>query len=204
MLSRVFGRGSIYETLDLDDRLQDPGYQLYNSSLTHDDSAYPGIDPRHDSFTLQNRAGNSSRLPSSRHHPANSVFRHYENTLPNLHEEEGNDDVPGSLLVEENHQINDPQGFYQPFDPNQEQHIDNMERGLSSPGRSHARTPDPSVWLGLVDPKERAMWKWANVENLDVFLQQASRQISSSETTRSMATTLARAYIASSWLAFLI
>ncbi|KAF8250229.1 APG9-domain-containing protein [Wilcoxina mikolae CBS 423.85] len=25
--------------------------------------------------------------------------------------------------------------------------------------------------LGLIDPKERAMWKWANVENLDNFLQ---------------------------------
>jgi autophagy-related protein 9 len=24
--------------------------------------------------------------------------------------------------------------------------------------------------LGLIDPKERAMWKWANVENLDNFL----------------------------------
>src|SRR5271169_5124608 len=134
MLSRVFGRGSIYETLDLDDRREDPGYQLYNSGLTHDDPAYSGIDPRNESFTLQNRAGHSSRL--SRHHPTNSLYRHYENTLPNLNEEEPNDDVPGSLLVEDNHQQdNEPQGFYQPFDPNREQDIDNMERGLSPPGR---------------------------------------------------------------------
>src|SRR5947207_948874 len=179
MLSRVFGRGSIYETLDLDDqgRTEDPGYnQLYNSGLTHDDPAYSGIDPRSESFTLQNRAGHSSRL-SRHHHATNSLYRHYENTLPDLNEEEPNDDVPGSLLVEDHHQQqdNEPQGFYQPFDPNREQDIDNMDRGLSPPGRGGSRTPDPTVWLGLVDPKERAMWKWVNVENLDVFLQQVCR-----------------------------
>ena len=174
MLSRVFGRGSIYETLDLDDRGREEDHgqsQLYNSGLTHDDPAYSGIDPRNESFALQTRVGHSSRL--SRHHPTNSLYRHYENTLPNLNEEEPNDDVPGSLLVEDHHQQdNEPQGFYQPFDPNQEQDIENAERGLSPPGRGGSRTPDTTVWLGLVDPKERAMWKWANVENLDVFLQQ--------------------------------
>jgi autophagy-related protein 9 len=170
MLSRVFGRGSIYETLDQDDRREDPGYQLYNSGLTHDDPAYSGIDPRAESFTLQNRAGHSSRL--SRHHATNSLYRHYENTLPNLNEEELNDDVPGSLLVEDHHQNEGPQGYYEPFDPNREQDIDNLERGIAPPARGGSRTPDPTVWLGLVDPKERAMWKWANVENLDVFLQQ--------------------------------
>jgi len=48
MLSRIFGKGSIYETLDLDDRRDDdhPGYGLYNSGLTHDDPQYSGIDPR--------------------------------------------------------------------------------------------------------------------------------------------------------------
>lgn len=28
--------------------------------------------------------------------------------------------------------------------------------------------------LGLIDPKERALWKWANVENLDNFLNDVS------------------------------
>lgn len=177
MLSRVFGKGSIYETLDLDDRrdVDHPGYELYNSGLSHDDPQYSGIDPRTDAFVLQSRGGHPSR--STRHHlPTNSLYRHYENTLPNLNEEDANDDVPGSLLVEDHHHENEPsnrQGFYEPFDPTREEVIDNMERGISSPApRGGSRTPDPTVWMGLVDPKERAMWKWANVENLDVFLQQ--------------------------------
>jgi len=174
MLSRVFGKGSIYETLDLRDD-DHPGYDLYNSGLTHDDPQYSGIDPRNESFILQSRGAHPSR--SSRHHlPTNSLYRHYENTLPNLNEEDGNDDVPGSLLVEDQHHENEENhqpGFYEHFDSTREEVIDNMERGLTSPPlRGGSRTPDPTVWLGLVDPKERAMWKWANVENLDVFLQQ--------------------------------
>jgi len=174
MLSRVFGKGSIYETLDLDDRRDDPGYQLYHSTLTHDDGAYSGIDSRNEGFALQNRGGSTSQ--SSRmfrhHHAANSVHRHYENTLPNLNEEDPNDDVPGSLLVEEQPDNEERPGYYPPFDPSREEVVDNMERGLSPPRRGGNRTPDQTMWLGLIDPKERAMWKWANVENLDVFLQQ--------------------------------
>lgn len=89
------------------------------------------------------------------------------------------DDVPGSLLVEEQHQPRrdetaHQEAYYEPFDATREQDLDNLERGgvRTPPGRGGARTPDTTVWLGLVDPKERASWKWANVENLDVFLQQ--------------------------------
>jgi hypothetical protein len=172
MLSRVFGKGSIYETLDLDDRREeDPGYQLYSSGLTHDDPAYSGIDSRNESFLLQNRGALSPRF-SRHHHPATSVHRPFENTLPNLNEEDPNDDVPGSLLVEDNHEPNGRQEYYEPFDQSREQVMDNMERGLSSSLRGGNRTPDHTMWLGLVDPKERALWKWANVENLDIFLQQ--------------------------------
>ena len=160
MFSRVFGRGSIYETLDLDDQHEAHGYELYNS-LTPDDPGYSRINDR-------NRGMQTLRL--NRHHTTNSLYRPYENTLPNLNEEEPNDDNPGSLLIE-NREENLPE-IYQPFDLAREDAIDRMERGLSPPGRRGSRTPDPTVWLGLVDPKERAMWKWANVENLDVFLQQ--------------------------------
>jgi hypothetical protein len=169
MLSRVFGKGSIYETLDLDDRReQDPGYELYDSELSHDNT-----DSRNEHYSLQDRGSHLSR--HSRLQTANSVYRHYENTLPNLNEEDGNDEVPESLLVEDHVENQRPQKTYEPFNPSQEQAIiDNMERGLSPPRRGGSRTPDHTVWLGLVDPKERAMWKWANVENLDIFLQQVS------------------------------
>jgi len=191
MLSRVFGRGSVYETLDLDDHPpyhdsdRDPPSLLYQRSALHQDDTDP-IDSRHEAFPLSNRAGYSAgtRGTSSRphhHHISGSLYPHYENTLPDLNEEEGNDDVPGSLLVEEQpHQhrqdatTTEQEAFYEPFDPAGEQDLDNLERGglTSPPRRGGARTPDPTMWLGLVDPKERALWKWANVENLDVFLQQ--------------------------------
>lgn len=173
MFSRIFGRGSIYETLDLDGQHRDPGYDQYGSALSHDDALHSEGDARNSSFMLQNRTGATSR--ASRHHiTANSLYRHYESTLPNLNEEEPNDEVPRSLLVEDqrSRENGDRQAFYESFDPTQEEVMDNMERGISPPNRGGSRTPDPTVWLGLVDPKERAMWKWANVENLDVFLQQ--------------------------------
>jgi hypothetical protein len=187
MLSRVFGRGSIYETLDFDDRrldnhnnhrndADDNAYPLYESSALYDDP----VDSRHEALPLHNRAGYPAvpRATTAHHHVSNSHYPHYENTLPNLNEEEANDDVPGSLLVEEQHQPRQDnpaqeQAYYEPFDATREQDLDNLERGVRSPpARGGARTPDPTVWLGLVDPKERALWKWANVENLDVFLQQ--------------------------------
>jgi hypothetical protein len=169
MLSRVFGKGSIYETLDLDDRHDDDSqYDPYGSGLTHDEPL--GADSRNESYLLQNRGSHSSRI--SRHHPANSVYRPYENTLPNLNEEEPNDDAPGSLLVEDHYETNGPQAFYGNHEPEEEGIINDMERGLSHQRRGGSRTPDPTVWLGLVAPKERALWKWANVENLDNFLQQ--------------------------------
>ena len=181
MFSRVFGKGSIYETLDLDDQGPQRQYDLYNSTLTHDDPLNSGIDSRHEAYSLQNRGGSGNSTTNfQRHHPrhltANSVYRPFESTLPNLNEEEANDDVPGSLLIEEQQDNNHHEQFFEPFDPNREDAMDNLERGMAaSPRRGGNRSPDPHVWLGLVDPKERARWKWANVENLDVFLQQVCK-----------------------------
>ena len=209
MLSRVFGKGSIYEALDLDDRRNDdhPGHELYSSALTHDDGRYSGIDSRNESFVLQSRGTHPSSRSTRHNLVTNSLYRHYENTLPNLNEEDANDDVPGSLLIENNRpeDANLRQEFYEPFDPTQEEVIDNMERGLAPPARGGSRTPDPTVWLGLVDPKERAMWKWANVENLDVFLQQVVIPLEILILTpshRFMATISGRGYIALFWPAF--
>jgi hypothetical protein len=178
MFSRVFGKGSIYETLDLDERDPPRQYHAYSSNLTHDDQLNSGIDSRHESYSLQNIENNSNINHNFHRHPrhvtANSIYRPFERTLPDLNEEEPTDDAPGSLLIEDNQENNHGhQQFYEPFDPNREETMDNLERGLGgSFRRGGNRSPDPHVWLGLVDPKERALWKWANVENLDVFLQQ--------------------------------
>lgn len=175
MLSRVFGSGSVYETLEIDStRHAYNDYPLSDSRLTNGDAAHPGIDSHSDSLLLQHRPGPSSR--QSRRN-INLIDRAFENTLPDVNEEEGNDDVPGSLLVEdENRRNNVPQTFYQPFDPANDEAMDRLERGVPMSRRQPNRSPNPSAWLGLADPKERAMWKWANVENLDIFLQQVQHR----------------------------
>jgi len=168
MFRSAFGKGSIYETLDFEDRREQPEYELYNSALSHDDPGrYSTADSRLDTSSIQSRAAYSTRY--SRHPATNSVYRHFETTLPNLNEEEPNDDVPDSLLVEENPQLNEHQEYYDDNRPS-DRELDNMERGMSPRRRQEPnRTPPLNVWRS-VDPKERALWRWANTENLDIFL----------------------------------
>lgn len=43
----------------------------------------------------------------------------------------------------------------------------------SHPGRTRSSRPSrKSQGLAMIDPKEKAMWRWANVENLDNFLRE--------------------------------
>lgn len=51
------------------------------------------------------------------------------------------------------------------------------QQWAAATAQAHQRGDEPEVKevrrqarLGLIDPKERALWKWANVENLDNFL----------------------------------
>ncbi|RJE22092.1 hypothetical protein PHISCL_05562 [Aspergillus sclerotialis] len=108
-------------------------------------------------------------------------------------DEGDDDDVPASLLVE-GHQDNDNQRTNLPPPPPQNR----FDGDASVPGpssetnrahwettktqqplhHSNTRKPHPvKGWslgqhpnLAMVDPKEKAMWRWANVENLDNFV----------------------------------
>ena len=160
MLSRVFGKGSIYESLNLGNRYDDH----YGNSELYDNG------PSHDrTYAFHDRVNRPYRHSRD---PTNSAYRHHESNLPDLNEEEANEEVPGSLLVEDRHGNDHPEDIYESFNPAAERVLDDMERGLSPSRRVPTRNPDPTIWLGLIDPKERAMWRWINVENLDVFLQQ--------------------------------
>src|SRR5215475_4605017 len=91
MLSRVFGKGSIYETLNLDNRY-DSHYEdsgLYDERASH-----------HESYAFHDRVTRPFRHSRD---PTNSAYRHHQSNLPDLNEEEANEDVPGSLLVEDHH-----------------------------------------------------------------------------------------------------
>ena len=106
------------------------------------------------------------------------------------------DEVPLSLLVEENQgrapvspehlharheQLNPPpilvagratsfaKAKWQAAQQQQQQHTPLLQASSMRPARvgQPFRTRNP---LAMVDPKEKAMWRWANVENLDNFL----------------------------------
>ena len=45
-----------------------------------------------------------------------------------------------------------------------------LHQGMISTRQQHRNTPHQGQPLASLDPKEMAMWRWANVENLDNFL----------------------------------
>ena len=141
-----------------------------------------------------NREGNDKgiarRRKSSRPRWAQDVLS------PGLEAEDGDEDVPASLLVEGNQEDDEMKSRMPPPPPRQS----SPEPGPSSrrqaagsnveqppshgghhylPRSSPPQPPPPAArWsigqhpnLAFVDPKEKAMWRWANVENLDNFLE---------------------------------
>ncbi|KAG2418090.1 hypothetical protein HFD88_001191 [Aspergillus terreus] len=108
---------------------------------------------------------------------------------PQNEPDDGDDDVPASLLVEGREDDEDLKARLPP--PPSSHGFADQEASIPGPssGRDRARwesareqlplyndqrRPRPKVWghpnLAAVDPKEKAMWLWANVENLDNFL----------------------------------
>ena len=110
-------------------------------------------------------------------------------TSPKIAEEEDDldDEVPMSLLIEgdedlvgarERRQSGEalppvpgPQsrGTRAQWQATQEQHRLHQEL---SPGNPSQRTFGRAARLNIVDAREKAMWRWANVENLDNFLRE--------------------------------
>ncbi|KAL6239136.1 hypothetical protein BDW75DRAFT_167766 [Aspergillus navahoensis] len=108
-------------------------------------------------------------------------------------DDDHNDDVPASLLMEGQHDDDD---LKMQLPPPPSRHFPDPQPSHSarSPRREHIRwddtrnqrplhnlplrNPPRSLWsaghpnMALVDPKEKAMWMWANVENLDNFLKE--------------------------------
>ncbi|KAE8144331.1 autophagy-related protein 9 [Aspergillus avenaceus] len=119
---------------------------------------------------------------------------HWMNKSSPRHDfDDGDDDVPPSLLVE-GHQDDDDMKSRLPPPPPPHRNLDQEHTPVPGPSsrdyrdrwqsareqlplHNNHRGQRPSViWslghpnLATVDPKEKAMWLWANVENLDNFL----------------------------------
>lgn len=146
LLSRIFGGGSIYETLAEDAESVAGGY--HTSQSTYSQSQF-GMSFHPYAASAKSRANFGA---------------------------EQDDGVPESLLYEGGGIRDDEDARYvgpsgRPEDG----------RGLGLPPRPEETSPgwqhqdaEMSVMAqrGMISAKDRALWKWANIRNLDVFLQE--------------------------------
>lgn len=125
---------------------------------------------------------------------SNTRPRWMQDSRRDLENEEADDEVPASLLVEGGaHQApssdeQPPRGPGRPFRPfpvppvpgpstrearaqwkatQVQQRLYHDEHGSQA---RRARISNGALGLAVADPKEKALWRWANVENLDNFL----------------------------------
>ena len=192
-LPPAVGEPSVYETLrqhdegsdhsDLEDRA---GMALDEENLGTGFHDYELDDALADAAASQ--AAPSTRRASSRGTPARDV---HSRTRGHQSAHRGNadeldDEVPQSLLIEDDDDVfpasrtRQSQGIPAPVPgPTSRgtrakwQATQDQQR-LHPEDLPHSRQPGiPSRrgnTLGIMDPKERALWMWANVENLDNFL----------------------------------
>ncbi|KAI9874275.1 MAG: autophagy protein atg9 [Pleopsidium flavum] len=174
--------GQGFQDYDLDQALADAA----ESQVTTESRAFLGRGP----FKQE---GHGQPRSESNEAPGRSMTRprwmHQSRRI--LETEEADDEVPASLLVEGGaHQVATPEeqpprgaGRLLPVPPvpgpsTQEARSQwkaaQIQQRLYQDGhggQAHGtRTSRGNVGLAIVDPKEKALWRWANVENLDNFL----------------------------------
>ena len=189
------GEPSIYETLQQHDESSDDtdleeraGMALDEDNLGNGFHDYELDDALVDTAASQK---SPSRLPHPSEHiqgtsagKAQSRTRTPQAGRANM--EDLDDDVPQSLLIEDNQNpttafkagqnrdlpppvlgpsTRSTQARWQATQEQQRLHQDPVLPRTQSRGKTRRVLP-----LGVIDPKERAMWMWANVENLDNFL----------------------------------
>ena len=194
------GPPSIYETIrqhdedtDEDDTEERAGLRLDEENLRehfHDldlQNARINASQISTKSSLNRRESQGSRMKASR---KASRPRWMKESHKLLDVEEADDDVPASLLIEGGEDVALPKLSNLPPPPDfrpdaiptagppthqaqQQWHRTQAQQALH-PTRSSSTPRRTSLrglpGLALADPKEKAMWRWANVENLDNFL----------------------------------
>lgn len=190
-----------------------PSQSIYETIRQHDeDSSEPDVENRaaiaideenlkHDfnEYELDDALDHASDVQSTHDSPRDRLKRRSgdksrsrwkqlsSRTIP---DDDANDDVPASLLVERQGEEGSPESPLPPPPPLRRSHK-NIQTAI--PGSSNARLNDqwntaqsqqpsgisrPShipparhySRFASIGPKEKALWRWANVENLDNFL----------------------------------
>ena len=174
--------GQGFHDYDLDQELGDAA----ESQAMTESTAFMGRGP-----SMQQRHGQPK--PQSNEAHARSMTRprwlHHSRRI--LETEEADDEVPASLLVEGGaHQAGTPEeqpprgaGRSPPVPPvpgpstreaRAQWRTAQLQQRLYHDGHGgqarRTRTSRGNLGLAIVDPKERALWRWANIENLDNFL----------------------------------
>ncbi|KAL2811120.1 autophagy protein Apg9-domain-containing protein [Aspergillus granulosus] len=185
------------EDVDLGDRFSDRELEEAMADVTREESPNPSdtfLTPR----SIQRGPPESSNNPGPRRRkPSNSRWLQSVSPRPNAvdddddNDDDHDDDVPASLLME-GHQDDDDLKARLPPPPSHHLSDDPVPHSTPSPRREHVRWDNSQgqrpthdfrrrngprgLWsaglpnMALIDPKEKAMWVWANVENLDNFL----------------------------------
>lgn len=197
LLPPTTGSPSVYETLREQDQSPDPSDIEERAGMALDEE---NLSSRFQGYDLDDAlvdATANQRDPSTRPPKLKEQFRamprrfpqnrRWAQASPRLAEADDLDDeVPQSLLVEDGDDVapihdrhrraaipppfprpsnKGSQAKWQATQEQQRLHPENNPRsvlGGDTARRGHV--------LGMIDPRERAMWRWANVENLDNFL----------------------------------
>lgn len=190
LLSRIFDNNStsIYETLREHDALDASGSEL--EDLEERAGMMPprilsppprlGTNPGESNFRAESQVGQARRFFPT--------FSGADKTrLPQFHEDDDNVDVPESLLFEAANASQIQRARSPPrsserststagpsYRNDQAQRLaEQWEAATTSPrhlGNVAPKSSGGGTRMGVISPKDRALWKWANVENLDGFL----------------------------------
>ncbi|KAI4260941.1 MAG: hypothetical protein LQ352_000096 [Teloschistes flavicans] len=203
MASNVFSRflpasvgsPSIYETLRQQDESSDQSDVEERAALAMDeensgerfqdyDHDHPGPDIAASQIDAQTKLSTAMAGPTSTGNPLQRSIPLPSSSVPDA--DEPDDEVPQSLLIEDNENPVSPLKELQPpsipsplpgpvngatrakWRATQEQQ---QLYSITTSSRRRSTHFSPTLpGLAVADPRERAMWRWANVEDLDNFL----------------------------------
>ncbi len=193
-LPPALGTPSVYETLRQQDESSDQSDVEERAGMAIDEENLGGRFQDHEQeeglfdavasqateATFRTSVGN----PRDTSRRAGQMSKRLQKSTRRDEMDEMDDEVPQSLLVEGDqdvpmdklHQVIRPPPVTGPttretrakWQVTQEQQ--QLHQDMNFTRRQHGNPPRQGLPLASLDPKEMAMWRWANVENLDNFL----------------------------------
>lgn len=155
LISSIFGRGTVYENLD---RVEEIPEFDEDEEPPHSILVQPSAKKKNSRRTSRSADGNGSGNsdPGVNGHDNGAT---HENAFSS------NSNVAHRSETVHFDQVSHPRDFEGEYDREYRSHASHHEDDTGGTNNNIAQNI-------LLDPTERALWMWANVDNLDVFLQQ--------------------------------